>query len=233
MARDGEHPVFDRAKGILRLFFKRPDIVDLGSEEKPVGIYVANHSAADGPFTYVLFFPFRFVPWGAHEMCGNYRERWHYLYDIFYQQKLGWGKVRAFAVATPFAVISRMVYKGAELLPTYRDQRLVRTIRKSLDMLRCGRNIMVFPEVSDDGYHELLQDINGGFVLLAKRFREATGTDVPIYPVCYCAKRNRIVIDRPHYLSDVIARLGNNSNRELAMPFMDRINQLRLEHMGE
>lgn len=226
-----EHPIFERIKSLFRLIRKRPDIIDLNAGRETTGIYVANHSAAGGPFTYELFFPFRFVPWGAHEMCGNYRKRWRYLYDVFYQQKLGWGKLRAFLVATPFALISRLVYNGAELIPTYHDLRLIRTIRQSLDVLRAGRNILIFPEVSDDGYHDILRDINGGFVLLARRYRAATGSDVPIYPVCYSASRNRIVIDRPRYISDIIAELGGGSNRELALLFMERINQLRAEYM--
>lgn len=232
MHTDNRHPVFDRVKCVFRLFRRRPDIIDLNAGQRKAGIFVANHSAAGGPFTYELFFPFRFVPWGAHEMCGNYRERWHYLYDVFYRRKLGWGKARAFVVATLFAVVSRMVYRGAELIPTYQDPRLRRTIRRSMDVLDGGRSILIFPEVSDDGYHDLLRDINAGFVLLARRYRMATGADVPIYPVCYSAVRNRIVIDRPRYLGDMLRQMGSPSNRELALPFLERINQLRSEYMG-
>lgn len=227
----GAHPIFDRVKAVFRLFVKKPDIIDLNRGPREAGIFVANHSAASGPFTYGLYFPFRFVPWGAHEMCGDYRERWHYLYDVFYQRKLGWGKARSFIVATLFALVSRMVYGGAELIPTYRDIRLKRTIKRSLDVLRGGRSILIFPEVSDDGYHDFLRDINGGFVLLARRYRQATGLDVPIYSVCYSAGKNRLVIDRPRTIGELIANTGARGNRELAQPFMERINQLRAEYM--
>lgn len=231
MAYDREHPFFERFKALFRLFKTRPEIIDLNEEAGEAGIFVANHSAASGPFTYELFFPRRVVPWGTHEMCGDYRERWNYLYHVFYQQKLGYCKAAAFLIATPFAVISKLLYNGAELIPTYRDLRLKITIRRSLDALRRGRNILIFPENSSDGYHETLREFNGGFVTLAKRFRTETGRDVPIYTVYYSDKRNRMVIDKPMFLKRIEQELGGGDNKRIAAFFLRRINELNRKYV--
>ncbi|MGN0792190.1 MAG: hypothetical protein ACI4NL_05050 [Christensenellales bacterium] len=52
-----KHPVLDSLKAILRLFKKKPSIIGLENTSDQPTIYVANHAAANGPFTYELFFP--------------------------------------------------------------------------------------------------------------------------------------------------------------------------------
>jgi len=224
------HPIFNRFKSLMRIFKKRPEILDLTTGENKTGIIIANHSGASGPFTYQLYFPRKNVPWGAHEMCGNYKERWNYLYYVFYQQKLHYGKIKSFLIATPFAVISKMLYNGAELIPTYRDGRLRNTIKNSLEILKEGRNILIFPENSTNGYEEILTEYHGGFITLAKIFFERTGEDLPIYPVYYSAKFNKMVIDKPLYIQKLIKE-ENIPPRELANIFKDKTNDLYFKHI--
>ena len=150
-----KHPIFDRLKSVFRLFKKKPAIIELGGCYDQPTIYVANHAAANGPFTYGLYFPRRFVPWGTYEMCGNISERWNYLYHTFYRKKLKFSPLKSFLIATPFCVISKMVYCGAELIPTYKDIRLSSTIKHSIQAMQNGNSVLIFPENSEDvGYCE-------------------------------------------------------------------------------
>ncbi|MEG1548184.1 MAG: hypothetical protein RR232_00245 [Clostridia bacterium] len=226
-----KHPVFDSIKAIFKLFKKRPDIIDLNSAPVSSGIFIANHSAAGGPFTYELYFPRSIVPWGTHEMCGNYMERWHYLYDVFYRQKLGFGKIKAFVIATSFALVSKMLYDGAELIPTYRDLRFKTTIKRSIEALSAGKSVLIFPENSIDGYHEVLTELHSGFLTLAKRFFEQTGTDVPIYPVYFSNKRNRMIIDRPFFLGALMCEHGSGDRRHITELLRDRMNELNRRYV--
>ncbi|MBQ9941849.1 MAG: hypothetical protein IJP03_02445 [Christensenellaceae bacterium] len=227
-----KHPIFNSFKALFRLFKPKPEIIELGENNGQPTIYVANHAAANGPFTYELFFPRRFVPWGAHQMCGNIRERWNYLYHIFYRQKKGYGKVKAFLIATPFCVISKMLYNGAELIPTYHDLRLKKSIHRSIEALKAGQSVLIFPENSEDvGYQEVIDKFHRGFVTLAKRFRAQTGAEAPICPVYYNGRKNRMVIDTPVFLKDLLEK-GLHTDELVAEFFRDRVNQLNAEHAG-
>lgn len=227
-----EHPVFDTLKAVFRLFKTRPQIIRLGCESDTPTIYVANHAAANGPFTYGLYFPHRFVPWGTHEMCGNIRERWNYLYHVFYRQKLGFSKVKAFLIATPFCVISKMLYNGAELIPTYHDLRLSTTIKRSIRVLEGGKSVLIFPENSEDvGYAEVMDEFHCGFVLLARRFRRKTGIDAPICPVYYNGKTNRMVIGKAVTLRELVEQ-GYDTDAGIAGFFRDSLNRLNAEYAG-
>ena len=225
-----KHPIFDRFKSLFRLFKKKPSIIELGGDYDQPTIYVANHAAANGPFTYGLYFPRRFVPWGTYEMCGNISERWNYLYHTFYRKKLKFSPLKSFLIATPFCVISKMVYCGAELIPTYKDIRLSSTIKHSIQAMQAGNNVLIFPENSEDvGYCENIDRFHRGFVLLARRFQSKTGREVPICPVYYNGKRNRMVIGRPVYLRELHSQ-GVNSDEMVAGFFRDRLNQLNREY---
>lgn len=220
------HPIFSKFKSLFKVFKSSPEIINLNSSDTnntQPAIFLANHSAAGGPFTLGLYFPRNIVPWGAHEMCGDYQSRWKYLYNVFYQQKLGWHKAPAFLMASGFAVISGMVYDGAELIPTYKDARFAKTIRMSLRALENGKDILIFPENSDDGYHDVLTEYHPGFILLAKKYKQRTGRDIPIYTVYYSGKENKVIIDEPVYLSS----FDEGTPRErIAEFFKDKTNEL-------
>ena len=137
--------IFSPATKIAKLFKKKPKIYNLNDEELEKGIIASNHSAASGPLTLSLYFPVFFVPWGTHEMTENYKNRWNYLYHIFYTQKLGYGKFKSFILATLFGVISKMLYNGMQLIPTYSDINLKHTINLSIAHLEKGNSILIFP----------------------------------------------------------------------------------------
>ena len=227
------HPIFDKFKAIFRLFKKKPEILDLSGDFTEARLFVANHSAANGPFTYELYFPHSFRPWGALQMCGNYAERWNYLYYIFYQQKLHFSKPVSFIIATLFAIISKMCYNGAELIPTYQDIRMKNTITTSLDVLKDGENVLIFPENSSDGYHEILTEFHPGFVTLAKFYKKRTGKDLPICTVYFSGRKNRMVIDKPIYLSKLIEERKVFNDSQIAEYFKDRINELGAKYVAD
>lgn len=119
--------------GFLKLFKRKPKIINLSDQPlADKAIYLSNHAGAHGAMIYEMYFPKRLTPWGAHEMCGNFRERWNYLYHVFYRQKLHWNKFSAFVVATLFAPISILLYRGVGLIGTYTDARFIETLKKQL-----------------------------------------------------------------------------------------------------
>ena len=212
-------------KGFLRIFLHKSKIVqtaDCTLEKK--AIYLMNHCGARGPLIFELNFPVRATPWGAHEMCGNYRQRWNYLYHVFYRQKLHWNKFRAFTVATFFAVISKRLYNAVGLIGTYHDARLITTLRNSLAVLNEDLSIVVFPEDSTDGYHDKIQSLHNGFIQLSKTYFKREKQDLPVYTVLYGKKKNTFYVDEPLYINAMLE--DGTTEEEISKIFLKKYQNL-------
>lgn len=209
---------------ILKKIKKQPIIVNLNEHISERAIFVSNHSAANGPLTLSLYFPKPFRPWGIYYMCQGYKSRWKYLYYVFYQQKLKWGKVKSFIVATLFSIISGVVYRAMEVIPSYTDGRLKTSIKLSIAHLEQNQSVLIFPENSDDGYHKVLTHYNPGFVFLAEQFFKKHNIDVPIYTVYFSKADNALIIDEPKYIQPLIEK--GMDKKAIAEIFKKRTNEL-------
>lgn len=199
---------FHILRGFLKIFLRKSKIVNTGgSALANKAIYLMNHSGARGPLIFELRFPVRSSPWGAHEMCGNYRERWNYLYHIFYIQKLHWNKFKAFIVATLFAVISKWIYNSVGLIGTYRDARFLTSLRNSIAVLNENLSIVIYPEDSTEGYFDKTQSFNNGFIKLSKAYFKREKQDLPVYGVYYDRKKNTFFVDQPLYINSMLEKM--------------------------
>lgn len=225
----GHHPVFHFFRPIFSLFFQKVEIICLPDYIEDVAIYLGNHSAKSGPMTYELRFPKYYVPWGAHEMLGNYKSRFRYLRDVFYIQKQHMHKFPASLKAGFEAIFSKMIYKGMRLIGTYRDQRMMETIKQSVKILEEGTAIMLFPEDSSEGYKEILTGFFPGFVMLADRYYKKHGIDLPVYPIYYSRKKNKMVIGHPLYVQDFVKQGLNRY--QIADEYCKVMNQLYFDYI--
>lgn len=216
---------FSVLKSIVKIFKKKPEIIILDENAlEDRAIYIANHSAASGPFTFELFFPKYFIPWGTYEMCGNYKMRWNYLYHVFYQQKLHYSKFKSFILATGFALISRLIYNATGLIATYRDVRLKNTFEKSTSVLNKSIPLLIFPEDSSEGYADKPNKYFKGFITLSKIYFKKTNIDVPIYNVYYNKEKNKIIIDKPIKINALLA--DGKTEDEIAEMFLKKSHEI-------
>ncbi len=198
-------PFFRIFKKIIRLFSKTPEVINLGEEPlKDQAIYISNHQGASGPMKFETYFPKTLTPWGIYNMNGNYKVRWKYLYYVFYQQKLHWGKFKAFNVATIFAIFSIHIYRAIGLISTYQDARLLTTFRNSTKVLDAGSALLIFPEDSSKGYLEPPQAFNKGYLMMAKKYYQHAEVDLPIYPMYYGKKIAKMVVGKPLYVNQLL-----------------------------
>lgn len=197
--------IFSFFKKLISIFKRKPAIINLSGEElKDKAIYLSNHAGAGGPLSYELYFPKRITNWGAHEMTEGYRSRWKYLYHVFYRQKLGWGKFRAFVVACLFAPISILCYRAIGLIPTYTDARFHSTVKSSCRILDENSALLIFPEDSSKGYVEPPVSFFQGFVAMSKLYKKMRNEDVPVYNCYYSAKARSLVVSKPIYVNEML-----------------------------
>lgn len=204
MKKEKQGFLFCFIRGIIKKVSKKPKIINKNSSLPKQAIYISNHSAANGPLKLNLFFPVKVVFWGVHNMLEGYKIRRRYLIDVFYDQKLHYGKWKSWLIGTLFAIISGYIYDNASVIPTYTDSRFLLTIRKSISTLESGKNILIFPEDSSDGYHDILQKYYKGFAVLSEMYYKKTKIDLPVYPVYFSKKKRKMIIGTPLYVNELL-----------------------------
>lgn len=217
-------PIFAVVRTFFRLFYRRPRIINLAGEIPDKCIILSNHAAKSGPMALELYFPKFNVKWGAHEMMEDYTSRRNYLRDVYYIRKRGMNKFLATFSAGFEAIFSKMIYKGMKFIPTFTDTRLMRTINDSVKVLDANAAIMIFPENSNEGYHEELTEFFSGFVMLATKYFRLRGEDVPVYPVYYHGGKRLLIIDKPLYVNKTMGE--GKSRSDIAEIMRLKVNQL-------
>ncbi len=217
-------PFFTCFKGIIKLFLKKPKVINLNDKIEEKSILIANHCNIRGPWLYELYLPKKHALWGAHEMLGNYSSRKKYLRDVFYIQKQGYSRRKASFIATIFAVFSPMLYKGMRVLPTFQNARLKETVKRSLDIINNNVPVMIFPEDSSKGYFETLTALLPGFVTLSDAYYKKTGIDLPVYPIYYSTQKKVMIIGKPCYVQEYVSQGLNR--KQIAEIYLSKINEL-------
>ena len=219
-------PIFGFVKGIMKIFMTKKRVVVLGDKLQDKCIYLANHSNKLGPVNFDVFFPVYTVKWGAYDMLDKYSVRRAYLRDVFYIKKNKMGKRLAAFKAFFEAYFSKFFYKGVKVLPTYPDMRMLKTIRKSVEVLEDDSALLIFPEDSDDGYLDELTNFYSGFVLVMERYFHKHGEDIPVRPVYLHKKKRLIVAGESVRLQDLTAQGLDRDG--IAVYMKDRVNELYL-----
>lgn len=225
-----KQPFFSFIKRILKLFYKRPEILYCGGEIADGSIIVGNHCSMRGPVVYELYLPAFNAKWGAGEMLGDYKSRFVYLRNVYFMKKKGYNKFFSSIFAAFDACFSKWFYKGMKIIPTWRDMRLSKTISDSVETLKDGTSVLIFPENSDGGYKEVLTGFFSGFVLLAERFFKKTRRDVPVYPVYYSDRENVIVVGNALYVQDYKKR--GFTREQIAEELCNKVNELFFRYVN-
>ena len=187
-------------------------------------IIVSIHAAKRGPMSISVSHPKYCAMWGHHGMLGNYRERFSYLRNVLYIQKMHKGKFISTLKATYEAAFSIYIYKGMRVIGTYTDMRLLQTIRNSMDALDAGASVVIFPEDSSEGYFDEVKTAFSGFVILSSVYYKKCGEDVPVIPAYISPKKKRFILGEPRYVREM-EREGMDK-QQIADRIKDDINEL-------
>lgn len=222
--KSNKKPFFRFVKSIVRLFIKDPQIINEENILHTPAIYISNHCAAKGPSKYELFFPANFRLMGAYQMCGSLRERWNYLYHIYFHQKKHFAKWLSFIVATLVLPFMVCFYKGMQLVPVFNDHRFRKTIDISVKSLEKDVNLLLFPEDSSEGYFDEMRYFFGGFWTIAKEFHKRTGRDIHIVSMYFHKELNKILVDKPFSYVELKDTIKNH--KDAADFFLKNTNKL-------
>jgi len=220
---DIRKPWFRVIKGIMRLFIRKTDFIYLDKKIDEPTIVLSNHVGTSAPLAWELYgkIPFRF--WGAKEMNSSLSELYKYQTEVFYHEKKHWNihLARLFCIiASP---LTYMFYRGINLISTHRDIRFKATISESIKTLEAGQSVIIFPEISDKGYLDVLEGFHQGFTVLCSILLKE-GKDYPITVAYYKKAEKRYVVDKSIMLSELFK--DGATRAEIAEKLCARCNEL-------
>ena len=123
-------------------------------------------------------------------------------------------------IASP---LTNMFYKGLDVVSTYQDVRFKKTLRESAERLKEGRNLVMFPEKSDNGYQTTLEGFHSGVALFLE-FQKRNGIDTVVYSAYYNKEKNICLVGEPKKYSEI--EKGCSKKEEVAQKLCDECNAL-------
>lgn len=228
--RDIRKPWFRFVKKIMRLFIKETEFVYLGEKIEEPTIILSNHVGTSAPLAWELYGNLHFRFWGAAEMNDSLVSLYKYQTRVYYHEKKHWNLHLARLFCLIASPLTYMFYRGINLISTYRDIRFKKTIDESIKAIEDDKSIIIFPEISDKGYLDVLEGFHQGFTVLGSVLLRK-GKDIPITVAYYKKNEKRYIVDQPVMLSDIFRE--GTSREEIAKQLCDRCNQLGQMDIGK
>ena len=210
-------------KKLMKSRYKEPKFIYLGEEISEGALILSNHEGTDAPMSLEIYLDKPIRMWGAHEMNSGLVTLYKYQTQVYYHEKKHWNihLARLFClIASP---LTMLFYSGLDLISTYKDARVVKTMRESVAALKEGYNIVAFPEISENGYLPELEGFHEGVVMLAEVCK-MRGIDLSFYVTYFRKSDLTYIIDKPIRYSELAKTYVGRA--QIARALCDRCNEL-------
>lgn len=182
--KDGLYQFF---VGVLDLFLWGGKLI--GEENLPrrgPAVFIANHLDATGPIAAACSIPLRFHPWVIADMMDkDLAPIW--LQSDFVERQLHLSPPLSQWIARALCRISVPLFYSLGCIPVYTNdyERMRETLEMSMNVLREGKFLLVFPEdyrLTKDPVTKM-QPFQHSFVRVGERYYVETGERLEFYPL--------------------------------------------------
>ena len=180
MGRD--NPAFYRL--IYRIIWRvSPKYTLYGAEKLPEEpcVLVGNHCQMYGPIAAELYLSRAHSIWCVGEMMDR-KEVPAYAFRDFWSLKPKWNRWFYRLLSYGIAPLSEYVFTHAHTIPVYHDVRVMTTIRRSMEKLQEGADIVIFPEKAEP-FNPILCRFQENFSDLARLYHRKTGKTLRFVPM--------------------------------------------------
>lgn len=181
-------------KGLVSVFYGKMEVVGLENLPKDNAIIVGNHTQMNGPIAGELFLPENCYTWCAGQMM-NRKEVPEYAFKDFWSQKPKWTHPFYKGLSYIIAPLADHIFNNARTIPVYRDMRIMTTFKKTIQMLKDGANILIFPE-KDERHNNILYQLQENFVDAAMLYYKKTGIELTFVPLYIAPKMKKMYIGK-------------------------------------
>ena len=165
---------------LIWLFYPKTRIV--GAEKLPEEpcVLVGNHAQMNGPLVAELHLPGRREIWCAGQMMHR-EEVAAYAFEDFWSFKPKWTLPFFRLLSHLIIPLSVCLFNNAHTIPVYHDVRLRETLRRSMDAIDKGENLVIFPE-HNVPCNQVVYDFQDRFLDLARLYYRRTGKALCFVP---------------------------------------------------
>ena len=185
-------------------------------------VIVGNHSHMYGPIMGELYTPVRHYVWCAGEMMKR-EEVAAYAYRDFWSGKPKgnrWFYRILSHLITPLALC---VFNNAHTIAVYHDTRLITTYRESIEKLKEGYSMVIFPECYDE-HNNIVHEFQDKFIDLARFYYKKTGTELNFVPMYLAPKLKKAYYGKPiHFRADADIK---SERKRICGELMDAITEM-------
>ncbi|MGC8856642.1 MAG: lysophospholipid acyltransferase family protein [Anaerolineae bacterium] len=185
--------------GVLDAFLWGGELV--GEEhlpEKGPAVFVANHLGAWGPIAVMASMPTRLYPWIIGEMMDPARAA-DYLNMDFTEKQLHLRPPLSVALSRLLTKITIPMFEAMGCIPVWQGEKLHETYRQSVEYLRAGKCLLIFPEDPHqplDGRYKMSPFMKG-FTRLGELYYQQMGECLRFYPLSVHAETYRVQVGKP------------------------------------
>lgn len=189
----------------------------VGEENLPLRgpvVFIANHHESLGPIAVYCSIPLRLYSWSVADMVDKEKAAAYLKWD-FVERTLHLKPPTSAWVAEAISNISVPFLRSLGCIPVYKGEydRMAETLRMSMDILRQGRFLLVFPEDSllPADPETNICPFQRSFVRLGEIYYAETGERLQFYPVAVHAK-GVVMVGKP-VAFDPLNRVGLERSR--------------------
>lgn len=180
---------------IVRIFYRKRKIVGTENLPEEPSLIIGNHAQMHGPIDAELFFPSPKKTWCIGQMM-NRKEVPAYAYLDFWSHKPKCTRWFYKLLSHLIAPISAYIFTHADTIPVYKDTRLIKTFKLTIENLEKGSNIIIFPE-KPEGFNEIVNEFQDKFIDVAKLYYDKYGKTLSFVPMYNGAKLKIVVLGKP------------------------------------
>lgn len=226
--------LFKIIKALVRLFYGKMEVVGLENLPKDNAIIVGNHTQMNGPIAGELFMPDNCYIWCAGQMM-HLKEVPDYAFQDFWSQKRAWTHPFYKVLSHIIAPLAVCLFNNARTVAVYHDMRVISTFKETVNMLKEGKNFLIFPE-KDEKHNNILYKFQENFIDVAKLYYKKTGIELTFVPIYIAPKLKKMYIGKgttfhsqnnineerkriATYLSDQITEIARNLPLHTVIPY--------------
>lgn len=220
-------------EGIVKIFYRKRKTIGEENVPNEACMIISNHSQIHGPLAGELFLKNKLI-WCDGPMM-NRKEVPEYTARVFWKDKpkksMWFYKMLGHLIARPASYI----LGNADTIGVFRDTRLFTTFKTTVDALKDGTNIVIYPECPVER-NEIVNEFNLHFVDTARMYYKETGKCLAFVPMYHAVKLKKFVYGKPiyfdpsidnvsqrtricNYLMDEITALAKSLPRHKVIPF--------------
>ncbi len=221
-------------KWIVKALFPKMRVEGLENIPDGGAVIVGNHAHAYGPCGVELYLNSGRYTWCAAEMM-HLKEVPAYAFQDFWSMRPRYTHVFYRILSYLIAPLCVLIFNSANTVPVYRDVRVMITFRRTLRLLREGKNIVIFPERAVP-HNNIVYDFQERFIDLGRMYYDLTQTEISFVPMYIAPKLKKIILGKAiryradasmdqerlrirDELMDAITRIGRSQPRHIVIPY--------------